>query len=88
MRREPTVYIAAFTSLIVALVGILTIFGLNVSPDTQDKIVTAVTAAITAIVLIAPVIRGFVYSPDAHDKAVEGAFKRGENGQAPPITIP
>lgn len=87
MQREPIVYTTAFTSLIVALFTIAALFGLDVSGDTQEKVLTAGASIIGALVVLTPMIRQLVYSP-ASAKQIEQGAQPAPMDAAPPHPLP
>lgn len=87
MQREPVIYTTAFTSLVIALFTIAALFGLDVSGETQEKIMTAGASIIGALVVLTPLIRQLVYSP-ASAKQIERGAQPAPMDVAPPHPIP
>ena len=71
IKREPAVIVSAITGLITEIIGLLVAFNVNVTEAQQTAIISAVTAVSGVIVLVGPIIRQFVYSPDSVNEIVE-----------------
>lgn len=73
MSREPVLITSAVTAAILGALGLLAIFGLDVSQETQDKIVTGVASIVGALFVLAPLVRNLVYAPASVEKIEAGA---------------
>lgn len=66
MYREPSLTIGTITAGVVAVLALLTAFGLGISDDQQSAILGAV--AVAAPFIVGAVVRGKVYSPATADQ--------------------
>jgi len=86
LRTEPAVVISTVTAVLTALIGVGLAFGLDISKERQDALLAAVGPLVGVILLMGPVIRTFVYSPNSTDKLVNSATQKEAAGETPPIT--
>lgn len=83
MNREPAVLIGAFTAFTTGVIGLLVAFGVDVSQETQEKVITGAVSIIGAIFVIVPFIRQTVYSPASAEKIDAGAQPRAADAALP-----
>jgi hypothetical protein len=81
LEKEPAVVVTAITGAISAVIGVLVAFNIDVSQDQQNAILGVVTAFATLIVLLGPILRSYVWSPNSVKEATEQA---AETGTVPP----
>ena len=82
--KEPAVYISAVTGLLTAIIGVLVAFGVDVSDAQQNAILGCVAAFSTVIVLVGPIIRGFVTPTDKANDHIRMASLQMP-GEEPPL---
>lgn len=87
MSREPIAISGAVASLIVALFTIAAVFGLDISSDTQEKILTGAVSIVGALLVLVPFFRSMVYSP-ASAKQIEQGAQPAPMDAAPPHPLP
>ncbi len=88
MNREPAVITAAITGLVTAIVGLLVAFNIDVSDAQRDAIVTTIATFSTVIVLVGPLIRNLVYSPDSAKRIQNRAYNAGVPPTQPKPDLP
>lgn len=74
LSKEAAVVVTTITGLIGSVVTLLVVFGVDLSTDQQVAIGATATAFLTAIFLVGPIIRQFVFSKNTTDKLVDQAY--------------
>lgn len=86
LRTEPAVVISTVTAVLTALIGVGLAFGLDISKERQDALLSSIGPLTGVIFLLGPIIRTFVYSPNSTDKLVTSATRQEAAGNPPPVT--
>ncbi len=85
MEKEAAVITTTVTAFLVALLGFLAAFGLDVSEDQKDAIVKMVIPTAGIILVIGPVIRQFVFSKRSTLTLVDKAYEVDPKTGVPPV---
>ena len=75
LSKEAAVIVTTVTGLIGTVVTLLVVFGVDLSTEQQAAIGATATAFLTAIFLVGPIIRQFVFSKDSTQELVDKAYK-------------
>lgn len=79
LSKEASVIITTVTGLIGTVVTLLVVFGVDLSAEQQAAIGATAAAFLTAIFLVGPIIRQFVFSKNSTDKLVDQAYRATPN---------
>ena len=74
MKSEPALMVTSATAIVLAVVGLLVAFGVNVSDEQQDALLALVAALVPILPLVGLVIRQFV-TPEYKAKQREAQAK-------------
>jgi hypothetical protein len=86
--KEPAVIVSTITAFATALIGALAAFGLNISKEQQDAILSTLAAAFAVILVLGPIIRTFVFSPNTTQNLVNKAEEAGVKDAPAPVVQP
>jgi len=75
VNKEPATIIAAVTALVTAILGLLVAYGVPISEDQRNAILGTLAATCTVILVMGPVIRQYVWSPNSVEKKVTEAYE-------------
>ncbi len=85
MEKEAAVITTTVTAFLVALLGFLAAFGLDISEDQKDALIKMVIPTSSIILVIGPVIRQFVFSRRSTVDLVDKAYKVDPETGVPPV---
>ena len=88
MEREPAVIITSITSVVTAAIGLAITFGFDISDDQQKAILGFLSAFCALLLLLGPIIRTFVYSPNTTKQLVDKAEEAGIKDAPAPVVQP
>ena len=74
IQREPAVIVSTLTAFLTAAIGLVVAFGMDVTDDQKNAILGVLAPAVGLILLVGPVIRGLVFSPNTVRDKVEDAY--------------
>lgn len=70
MSTEPTRIIGYVTTAVTALIGLLVAFGVDISDEQKNALLTAIGAFVPVAIVMVELIRNFVVSPASAGEAV------------------
>lgn len=88
MTKEPAVIISTITAFATALIGALVAFGVDFTEEQRDAILSTLAAGFAVIMLLGPVIRQFVFSPNSTQELVNKAEEAGVRDAPAPVVQP
>lgn len=87
MQREPAVIISTVTAAFASAIGLAIAFGIDISDEQRDAMLSTLGAMIPLLLLVGPIIRQFVYSPRSVENKVAAAYSGGQAGETPPEIV-
>ena len=88
MEREPAVIITTVSSVATAAIGLAITFGFDISDEQQKAILGFLGAFCTLLLILGPIIRTFVFSPNTTKDLVSTAEQAGATNSPAPVVQP
>lgn len=88
LKAEPAVIVSTLTAVVTAIIGLLVAFGIDVSEEQKNAIITAIGAIVPMIFLTGVIIRQTVYSPATVEKIADAQYRAGTPPQEPQPEVP
>lgn len=85
MDKEPALYVGAITAFLTTAIGLGAAFGLDISEEQRNAVISCVAPTVGLIILMAAIIRQLVWSPSSVQKLKDAAYERGQSGEQPPV---
>jgi hypothetical protein len=86
--KEPAVIISTVTAFATAVIGALVAFGVDFTQEQRDAILTTLAAGFAVILVLGPIIRTFVFSPNTTQNLVNKAEEAGVKDAPAPVVQP
>jgi hypothetical protein len=74
MDKEPAVIISALTAFATAVIGVLVVFGIDMSDDQRNAVIGVIAPTVIVIAMLGGIIRQFVVPVAKAEDKIEEAY--------------